>query len=375
MKTSQHRWSPKGWEPPLDSMNADVVLVFGSPEAMREAQPWADLKATYAGAHTFGCSTAGEIADTEVTDGDMVATAVKFASTKIQIASALVQPGEDSEVVGRRLAASLPAQGLRHVLVLSDGQRVNGSKLASGLRAGLPPEVAVTGGLAGDGARFEHTLVVADGPPVEGRVAVMGLYGDRVHVGFGSLGGWDSFGPSRRVTSSKGNVLYELDGQPALALYKKYLGEDAKKLPATGLLYPLSVQMEGSPRELVRTILGVDEASQSLTFAGDIPQGSHARLMKANFDRLVDGAMGAARACSDSLGDAPSELALLISCVGRKLVLKQRIEEEVEAVRETLGPKPVMTGFYSYGEICPSAPNASCELHNQTMTITTIRED
>jgi len=176
------------------------------------------------------------------------------------------------------------------------------------------------------------------------------------------------------VTRSKGNVLFELDGQPALALYKQYLGEHAAGLPATGLLFPLNVQAPGRPTPLTRTILSVNEKDQSLTFAGDIPQGAVARLMKANFDRLVDGAQGAATASHLALGKEDAELALLISCVGRKLVLKQRVEEELEAVQDVLGAKTPLAGFYSYGEICPAAPNAGCELHNQTMTITTLRE-
>jgi hypothetical protein len=199
------------------------------------------------------------------------------------------------------------------------------------------------------------------------------LYGDRLKVGFGSLGGWDAFGPERVVTRSKANILYELDGQPALALYKKYLGDHAKDLPASGLLFPLSLKTSAGD-SVVRTILGVNEAEDSLTFAGDMPQGGHARLMKANFDRLIDGAIGAAQTSYAAIGSTSPELALLISCVGRKLVLKQRIEEEVEGVREVLGPEAVLAGFYSYGEISPFNPSAKCELHNQTMTITTLSE-
>ena len=111
-----------------------------------------------------------------------------------------------------------------------------------------------------------------------------------------------------------------------------------------------------------------------MTFAGDVPEGHYARLMKANFDRLVDGSTGAAKISLETLGSSPPELAILISCVGRKMVLRQRIEEEVEGVREVLGPSPVLAGFYSYGEIAPPSRCARCELHNQTMTITTLSE-
>jgi hypothetical protein len=269
---------------------------------------------------------------------------------------------------------SLNKESLVHVFVLSDGLKVNGSDLVKGLTKNLSSKVTVTGGLAGDGDRFKETLVFWDGPPDKDTIAVLGLYGNRLKVGYGSLGGWDSFGPERLITRSRGNILYELDGQSALELYKKYLGEHAKGLPATGLLFPLSIRTKEGDAGVVRTILSIDEEDRSLTFAGDIPEGAYARLMKANFDRLIDGAVGAAKTSYEAIGSTSPDLAVLISCVGRKMILKQRTEEEVEGVHEVLGDKTVLTGFYSYGEISPFTPSARCELHNQTMTITTFTE-
>jgi len=237
----------------------------------------------------------------------------------------------------------------------------------------LPTGVEVTGGLCGDGTRFEKTLIYTNGRASSRRIAAVGLSGERLRVGFGSMGGWDAFGPDRMVTRSTGNELFELDGQSALSLYKRYLGDHAAGLPATGLLFPLTIWGKGIPTPIVRTILAVNETTDSLTFAGDIPLGCNARLMRANIERLIDGAQGAARSCQAALRGEAGQLGLLISCVGRKLVLKQRVEEEVEAVAEIL-PGTTLTGFYSYGEIAPFRPLAKCELHNQTMTVTTLRE-
>jgi hypothetical protein len=352
---------------------AQLVLLFGSPACLKQTAWQEDIAQAYPKAHRLGCSTAGEIYGTEVTDETLVATAIAFEHTRIQGASLRLNEVSDSYRAGERLAKSLPHESLVHVLVISDGQNANGSALVAGLTEHLPAGVTLTGGLAGDGDRFQETLVQWDAAPAPDVIAVLGLYGDRLKVGFGSLGGWDAFGPERVVTRSEGNILYELDGQPALALYKKYLGEHAKELPASGLLFPLSLKTDGS-ESVVRTILGINEAQQSLTFAGDLPEGGHARLMKANFDRLIDGAVGAAQTSFEALGKHSPELALLISCVGRKLVLKQRIEEEVEGVQDVLGRETVLAGFYSYGEISPFTPSAKCELHNQTMTITTLSE-
>ena len=378
MRIEQTLWTArKGWlpEPPGDlGADAQLVLLFGSPACLEQSAWQVDIAKAYPNAHRLGCSTAGEILGTQVHDETLVATAIAFEHTRLHGASLRLAEGvSESFQVGERLAKALPAEGLVHVLVISDGQNVNGSELVAGLTQHLPAGVTLTGGLAGDGDRFQETLVLWDGPPEPDQIAVLGLYGDRIRIGYGSLGGWDAFGPERVITRASGNILYELDQQPALALYKKYLGEYAKDLPASGLLFPLSLRT-ASGESVVRTILGVNEAEHSLTFAGDMPEGGHARLMKANFDRLIDGAVGAAQTSYEAIGKTSPELAILISCVGRKLVLKQRIEEEVEGVREVLGPETVLAGFYSYGEISPFTPTAKCELHNQTMTITILSE-
>ena len=375
MNVEQHRRvSSEGWRTVRNGGlegSADLVLVFGSRELLQRGDLLADIRAEHDRAVFLGCSTAGEISGTEVLDDSLTATIVRFKTTQLASAVREVTNPANSLDVGKELGLALPHAGLRHVLVLSSGLAVNGSELVSGITSELPVGVTATGGLSGDGDRFEETLVLFEADVSPTRVVALGLYGDDLCVGYGSLGGWDPFGPQRLITRSEGNVLYTLDDQPALDLYRRYLGEHADGLPATGLLYPLSVSLPGTTEQVVRTILGIDEQKGTMTFAGDLPQGATARLMKANFERLIDGAGGAAHTAS--LPGSSPDLAILVSCVGRKLVLKQRVEEEVEAVRDCLG-ETVLTGFYSYGEISPFTPQARCELHNQTMTVTSLSE-
>lgn len=378
MKIEQKKWLNGVWTD-LSNNNlkdtAQLVFLFGDSGLLKDPKYFSEAQGLYPKAHILSGSTSGEIIGTEVNDNSLVLTAVQFESTTLQTAKVKIDSMENSYKVGERLGAALPQQGLIHVFILSDGLHVNGSALVKGLMSKLSQNVAVTGGLTGDQDRFKETYVGLDAPPEKDMVAVVGFYGDHIKIGYGSMGGWDSFGADRLVTKSKGNVLYELDGKPALALYKEYLGEQAKGLPASGLLFPLSLRLEGKETGLVRTILSVNEQEGSMTFAGDVPEGSYVRLMKANFERLVDGAAGAANMSYESIGSQPPDLAVLISCVGRKLVLKQRVEEEVESVSNALGGKAIITGFYSYGEICPvAASEKQCELHNQTMTITTFSE-
>ncbi len=379
MTTEQRKWTKDGgWEAVSNNNlkdTAQLVFFFGDSSLLKDPKNFEQVKTFYPKAHIAAGSTAGEIIGTQVLDDSMVITAVHFENTPIQVAKTKIAQMAESQSAGEKLADSLGKEGLVHVLVFSEGLHANGTNLVKGLMAKLPKEVAVTGGLVGDQARFKETVVGMDSVPEIDTIAVIGFYGTSIKIGYGSMGGWDPFGPERLITRAKENVLYELDGQSALELYKKYLGDQAKDLPASGLLFPLNLRSEGKKTGLVRTILSVDEKEGSMTFAGDVPEGSYVRLMKANFEHLVDGASGAAKMTYEALGSVSPDLALLISCVGRKLVLKQKVEEEVESVQEILGKTTVMTGFYSYGEICPVTPTEKqCELHNQTMTITTFSE-
>jgi hypothetical protein len=357
----------------LDSPRT-LVLVFAAPELGDRPELFTALKAKFPLGTVMGCSTAGEIAGLRLSDHSLSVAVVRFSSTDIRLATAEVGAVGESYDAACLLASQLTSPGLRAVLVLSDGLRVNGSELARGFKGTLPQNVAVTGGLAADGSRFERTWVVANGVVADGIVVAVGLYGDQVQIGHGSRGGWDVFGPERIVTRSTSNVLYELDGKPALELYKRYLGDRVSELPASALLFPLSLRINGDAHGVVRTILGVNEDEQSLTFAGEIPQGAKASLMRANVDRLIHGAAQAATHSRKELDESQPTLAIAISCVGRRLVLGERTEEEIEATLDALPAGSHQVGFYSYGELCPQDGGSCCDLHNQTMTMTTISE-
>ncbi|MDD3878662.1 MAG: FIST N-terminal domain-containing protein [Syntrophomonas sp.] len=378
MRIEQKLWKENvGWSdqiPRVDGLQPQLLLVFGTRKCLQQKVRFDEIKGFYPGAHIFGCSTAGEICGTSVFEDSIVITALEFEHTRIEGRQVPLSQVQNSLQAGKYLASSLTHEDLSHVLLLSDGLHVNGSELLQGLTSSLPPGIAITGGMAGDKISFEETLVFWDAPPAPDTMAVLGFYGKHIRVGCGSMGGFDPFGPQRLITRSAANVLYEMDGRSALELYKKYLGEYADGLPATGVFFPLSISGKQIAGNLVRTILKVNEEDQSLTFGGDVPTGAFARMMKANLDRLIDGAVGAAETSLSAVNGVSPELAILISCFGRRAVLKQRIEEEVEAVSDVLGSGSILTGFYSYGEISPFKPGEKSVFHNQTMTITTLRE-
>jgi hypothetical protein len=379
MQIEMFDYSPAdGWGietfPPMDSERT-LVLAFGDSAFLDDSAPFAALRSAYPKARLTGCSTAGEIFDERVQDGTLVVAVVRFDDTRLEMAAAPTGSSNRSRETGIALAEQLAAPDLKGVLVLSDGIFVNGSQLVAGFNEVLKGSVVVTGGLAGDGDRFQRTWILDQNRPVARTVSALGLYGERVRIGHGSRGGWDIFGPERRVTRAAGNQLFELDGRPALQLYREYLGELASGLPATGLRFPLALRADAcDEKRLVRTIIAVDEEVGSMIFAGDIPQGHLAQLMRSNIDHLVDGAEDAAAMTRNRGSDGERTLAIAISCVGRRMVLGGRAEEEIEVTLEALPPGTRQIGFYSYGELAPYA-SGTCDLHNQTMTLTTIHEE
>lgn len=364
----------------LVEINPQLVWIFGGIKQFTTPDLLGNLKTAFGEAQLLGCSTAGEISNDGVSDDAIVVTALHFEKHDAQsfrVATTTIASMEGSKGAGERLAQQLQHTHLHDVIVLGQGVNINGSALIDGFRAILPAETTLSGGLAADAGAFTETWTLSNQAIANNQIVAIGFNSPNIQVSHGTFHGWQPFGPARKVTRSSGNILFELDGEPALEVYKKYLGDYAKDLPASGLLFPFS--MMGSDEHetgLIRTILGIDETAGSLILAGDVYEEGYLKLMHANTDSLVDGAEKAAEATAKQ-GVNPNEpgFALLVSCIGRKLVMGARVDEEVEAVADVFGKKSVVTGFYSNGEISPLLNGGlECKLHNQTMTITHISE-
>lgn len=357
---------------PLLVKSAQLMLVFSDRNLLEQADMINKLQNNFPNTRKIFCSTAGEIDRMKVSENSAVCTLINFERTKSEYCIGNISNYKNSFELGKATASKLNQKDLRYILVISDGSMINGDELVEGIQSAIEPHVKISGGLAGDGARFEKTLVGLDSDIKQGNLVLMGLYGDKIKIGSGFEGGWDVFGPEKLITKSKGNVLYEVNGECALDVYKKYLGKYADELPSSALLFPLSIKSKTDNSYIVRTILSIDEKEKSMTFAGNVPEGSGVRLMKSNFDNLINAASEAGTQAVDN--NTPVEYAIIVSCVGRKLVLSSRIEEEVEAAIEKLTPDANVSGFFSYGEIVPDKALKCSHLHNQTITITTFAE-
>lgn len=380
MRVEQSKWTAeRGWDPVLGSFilgdAAQLVLLFGSVKCVRTHDCMNQIRKAFPQAHVVGCTSGGEILGAEVCDETLALTAVAFADTRVAVAQTSIAGIDQSAEAGERLIRQLDPVGLRHVLVLSEGLQVNSSELVGGIAGALPPGATASGGMAADGNLLKETFVWCDGEPEQAKVAAVGFYGERLRTGVSITGGWRPFGPDRVITKARKNVLYEFDGRPALSLYKQYLGEHAAGLPAAGLNFPIELCVGSCPERVLRALLAVDEQEQSITFAGNVPEGSLARFMMGQIEDLISGAHKAAKVSLENLGVPQPKLAVLVSCNARRIVLRQRVDEEIEVVREVLGEQTALTGFYSYGEIAALGKDPLPQLHNESMMILSIAED
>lgn len=377
MKTVQLvKYKNQDWEYISDKqkLKQPLVLVFGNRFMLEEPFVYNEIKTLFPDGHIIFGSACAEISSNTVNENSITVTAMEFERSQFIIKSSNVLNSDlDSFKTGNDLIQQFPEEGLKYVFVVSEGSFINGSQLTKGMTSNAKNNVLITGGLCGDNTRFERTLASYNENPKEGEIVAIGFYGKTLEITFSIHGGWTPFGPERIVTKSVDNTLHELDGQPALDLYKKYLGDKAKDLPGAALLYPLNVKSKDEKQSIVRSILNINEEENAVILAGDIPENSKVQLMMTNVDQIANASERAARQALEYRKNKP-EIAILVSCIGRKLVLDQRVEEEIEEVIEVLGGNTDICGFYSYGEIAPFHGEMACQLHNQTMTITLISE-
>ena len=352
----------------------DLILLFISPK-FSDIELLKEYRNMYPDCIITGCSTAGEIEDISVHHETVVITAVKFDKSKVVYNEVYIPSVDESRSAGSELIDKFDQEGLKHIYVLSEGLNVNGSELVEGLRHHSSTDFSITGGLAGDGFRAKNTFVLTNDFSFISNVIIgIGFYGEELKVGHGSLEGLNSLGVDRIITKSERNVVYEIDGEPAYDLVSRLIGAIALNSSGSLILLPMSIREKVTDKPTIRSIIKVDKESNSLTFTGNIPEGSYLRLMKSNIDRLVNAAEGAAEVSIESIGNTHTDFAIITSCIGRKNVMKELVEEEVEAVRDVIGEDATITGFYSYGEISPYVSGQKCQLLNQSIVVTSFSE-
>lgn len=354
-----------------NTAKASFVLLFTS-RANLEQPSWMEhIRNHYPDVPIVSCSSSGEIYLAEILDNSVSAVAVQLEKTEVGFAFTNINQHANSFEAGQTLGKELNKTQLTHILLLSDGWIVNGSQLIDGLYSEIQKSVSISGGMAGDGANFSETMVGINNNIKPGNIVAIGFYGDHLQIGHGSHGGWNEYGDAMKITKSDGRIVYELDNKPALDLYKAHLGKDADGLPGTALLYPVSLTIDNK-QDLVRTVHSVDETNKAIVLGEPVENGVNLRFMRAKFDNPLQGVEKAATDVKTALSK-PAELSIIVSCIGRKLLLDQDIQKEIEITQSLIGDNTPTIGFYSYGEISTEHQQFA-QLHHQMMTVTSMVE-
>jgi hypothetical protein len=377
MQIEQKKWTPeKTWETLRsdlkESKEYQLVFVFGSRTLLSSIGFYDEIRNCYPKAQIMMNSTSGEIIDTQVNDDTISLTAIRFDNTKLKTISVNISDYSNSESAGQFIAQSLTPSNITNILVFADGQLVDGKKLVLGLENRIKNPVVISCGLANKGNKFQKTLLGLNEQPCTGKIIAVGFYGEHLTVSHGRMDGWEEFGNEIQITKSNKNTIIELNHEPALKIYSQFVNKHMPSSEGQSLLFPVSIKSNDTQPSVYRKIKSINEDEKSITFDGDVPEGSYIKMMRANFDSLINGASAAANKSAKSI--PKPDLAIVISNIGRKIILSKRIEEEVEVIREVLGESTAITGFYSYGDISFSQRDAKSEFNNQSMTITTMLE-
>ena len=322
----------------------------------------------------IGCTTDGEISS----DGFRTDSAVLggIVSDQIDFHLASVKDlGQDCERAGITLAAKLP-ENVNYIQLFSDGLTGNGCAILRGLESVLDKTIPVCGGTAGDAGRFRRTWQFAGNRVFSNGAVAIGFSGN-FQVGTGASSGWSPIGLAKKVTRSVDNILYELNGEPALNVYERALGKHASKLPAVGVEYPLGLVTErGAEGEkdylLLRATMSVNRKEGAISLAGEIPEGSTVHICCGDSASLLEAAKKAGRLALADLEGRRPVMIFIYSCMARRLILGRQVEEEINCIREAVGPDLPVLGFYTYGEYGRIKKGGPNRLQNETVTVSVI---
>jgi hypothetical protein len=360
----------------------DVLIIFGSTR-FDHRKLLEGIKSVAGQVPMVGGTTAGEISTSGFSTQSVVLMAL--SSKDLCFTTGIGKNmSQDEAACGLSLIDDIRSkksfEDAHSLILFPNGMGGDGAKLIQGLHSTLGSDFEIVGGYLGDDERFKYTYQYYDGKVYKDAIPGLLVSGkNSFRTGIGVRSGFESIGNRFYCTEAEGNVVKKFDGESALSLYKEFLGEErSQRLPGICLEYPFGlidekVSIAGKEYFQLRCGLAVDHQEDSITLAASIPEGSAITLTTASRGDIINGAMLAAKQAKDCLKGAKPAAIFMFSCVGRKLVLGRRTQEEVLAVKEILGEEVPLIGFYTYGEIGPidkmKRDLAPTKFHNETVVL------
>jgi hypothetical protein len=329
------------------------------------------------GISIFGCTTAGEFIDSEISEGGITIMLLDLDPAMFKVV--LLESGEDSVYeVSKQIGSSGKESFQNPAFIISSGWlQTDGELIIKGIEEGADSKPSIFGGMAGDDLQLSGPFVFTHGQKGKGVTAVIAIIvdADRIEVNGIATCGWKAVGIAKTITKSEFNIIYTIDDQPALDVVMKYLGIDLDSQPITntvfnlGAYYPLQLEREGAPPVMRTAMLGNAE-DHSLICAGPIPQGSKVRFsLPPDFD-IIDTVVNECEGIQTN-GENSADAVIMFSCVSRYLSFGVMTSEEIERVKNVWNAPFI--GFFSYGEY-GKAKDSKHEFHNNTCCVLVLKE-
>jgi len=353
----------------------DLILIFASFDFENLSCSIQDISKKFKNAIITGCTSNGIINSKGVNNSVIAITALKFTNSSVALYTINLSPDSCATFeCGSKFINKIEQDNLKHIFLLSDQHLLIEQEFLDGMNANSDAAVSITGGLSSNSEFDDSKGLIINGKLDTNKAIAVAFYGESLKVGYHAVAGWNSYGSEHLVTNSSEKKILEIDDQPALDWYNSHFNEnDIKKIKNIGIKYPIKIRNSENTSPVLRSPEHFDESDKSINLLSDISKGSYIRVMKADKDRVINGAENAAKKIIENYNHQ-HELAILISCKGRKLLLNGSTSEEVEAVVDQFPESTITTGFYSNGEISPFYKKTKCSYHNLTMCITTISE-
>ena len=290
---------------------------------------------------------------------------------------------------GRELGEKL-LYGFRDIrrdlsVIFSDGLMDEGSNLIYGLQERLGKSFPLVGASASDNMRFLRTYLYFN-QEVLTDSAVGILWGGKLNFGLGIQHGWKPLGKPRTITKSEGNIIHEIDGEPAVKIYEEYLARDLaelqKEIRRISILYPIGMYLAGEQEYLLRNILSI-ENNGSLRLQGNVIQGSTIRLMIGTKESCLNATRQALNEAKkilfapivDITKSEIKNFVFVFDSVSRYMLLRREANQELEIIKEGFGKDTPIIGLYTYGEQAPLKAisyQGQAYFHNQTIAMLNI---
>lgn len=368
----------------LDADKADLAIVFASSKYDQEKM-LSGVRSVSKNALLVGSSTAGEITTDGPANKPSVAVMLMNAPEIKFYAAVGENIAADARAAGKKAAEEvkkLAGAELKAFMMLPDVLVGNGADIVRGVLDSLGEHFPVVGGASGDDFKFVKTYQYLNDKVYSGAVVGLGLVGN-FKIGIGVKHGWLPVGTPMKVTKSQGAVLHELNGAPAINIYRDYFGEEEAKqlqqetLAKLAITYPLGMTVAGSDEMLIRDPITVDEKG-SITCAAEIPEGSEIQLMIGSREEAVKVAKIAAEKAVEQLDGAHPKAVIIFNCIARSKLFGEHSGEEISAIQEAVGRETPLIGFYTYGEQAPlggevrNINKCNPAFHNETVVIAAL---